>query len=131
MLCSCRSKAKLLAVTTMLLSLVTWLYLSVGDPEHGRPHSQQELESRLRDAEEENWQLRQQLRQRSENWGAGGGPERGNGSHCAQRSLTEKCELIHVAIVCAGHNSSRDVVTLVKSILFHRYRDVVVVTWEG
>uniref|UniRef100_A0A8C9VDA2 LARGE xylosyl- and glucuronyltransferase 2 n=1 Tax=Scleropages formosus TaxID=113540 RepID=A0A8C9VDA2_SCLFO len=28
--------------------------------------------------------------------------------------------LIHVACVCAGHNASRDVVTLVKSILFHR-----------
>uniref|UniRef100_A0A8C3BL48 LARGE xylosyl- and glucuronyltransferase 2 n=1 Tax=Cairina moschata TaxID=8855 RepID=A0A8C3BL48_CAIMO len=30
------------------------------------------------------------------------------------------CCLLHVAIVCAGHNASRDVVTLVKSILFHR-----------
>lgn len=29
-------------------------------------------------------------------------------------------QLLHVAIVCAGHNASRDVVTLVKSILFHR-----------
>ena len=32
----------------------------------------------------------------------------------------EKCEVIHVAIVCAGHNSSRSVVTLIKSLLFHR-----------
>ncbi|GAB6025957.1 LARGE xylosyl- and glucuronyltransferase 1 [Chamberlinius hualienensis] len=31
-----------------------------------------------------------------------------------------KCEIIHVAIVCAGYNSSRSVVTLVKSILFYR-----------
>uniref|UniRef100_A0AAX7U9U1 LARGE xylosyl- and glucuronyltransferase 2 n=1 Tax=Astatotilapia calliptera TaxID=8154 RepID=A0AAX7U9U1_ASTCA len=29
-------------------------------------------------------------------------------------------DLIHVACVCAGHNASRDVVTLVKSVLFHR-----------
>uniref|UniRef100_A0A671UGP7 LARGE xylosyl- and glucuronyltransferase 2 n=1 Tax=Sparus aurata TaxID=8175 RepID=A0A671UGP7_SPAAU len=29
-------------------------------------------------------------------------------------------QLIHVACVCAGHNASRDVVTLVKSVLFHR-----------
>lgn len=29
-----------------------------------------------------------------------------------------KCEVIHVAIVCAGHNATRDVVTLIKSILF-------------
>jgi len=31
-----------------------------------------------------------------------------------------KCETIHVAIVCAGFNASRTVVTLVKSILFYR-----------
>ncbi|XP_007944753.1 LARGE xylosyl- and glucuronyltransferase 2 [Orycteropus afer afer] len=36
------------------------------------------------------------------------------------RSLLPKCELLHVAIVCAGYNSSRDVVTLVKSLLFYR-----------
>uniref|UniRef100_A0A4X2KPW2 LARGE xylosyl- and glucuronyltransferase 2 n=1 Tax=Vombatus ursinus TaxID=29139 RepID=A0A4X2KPW2_VOMUR len=35
-------------------------------------------------------------------------------------SLPPTLQLLHVAIVCAGHNSSRDVVTLVKSILFHR-----------
>nr|XP_012307864.1 LARGE xylosyl- and glucuronyltransferase 2 isoform X2 [Aotus nancymaae] len=29
-------------------------------------------------------------------------------------------QLLHVAIVCAGHNSSRDVITLVKSMLFYR-----------
>ena len=32
----------------------------------------------------------------------------------------EACETIHVAIVCAGSNASRTVVTLVKSILFYR-----------
>ncbi|XP_053545281.1 xylosyl- and glucuronyltransferase LARGE2 [Bombina bombina] len=35
MLCSCRSKAKLLVVTLLLLTTVTWLYLSVGDTEFG------------------------------------------------------------------------------------------------
>ncbi|XP_055989128.1 xylosyl- and glucuronyltransferase LARGE2 isoform X2 [Sorex fumeus] len=34
--------------------------------------------------------------------------------------LPPKCELLHVAMVCAGHSSSRDVVTLVKSMLFYR-----------
>ncbi|XP_028734806.1 LARGE xylosyl- and glucuronyltransferase 2 isoform X7 [Peromyscus leucopus] len=34
--------------------------------------------------------------------------------------LPPKCELLHVAIVCAGHNSSREVITLVKSVLFYR-----------
>uniref|UniRef100_A0ABI7ZEQ7 LARGE xylosyl- and glucuronyltransferase 2 n=1 Tax=Felis catus TaxID=9685 RepID=A0ABI7ZEQ7_FELCA len=36
------------------------------------------------------------------------------------RPLPPKCELLHVAIVCAGHNSSRDLNTLVKSVLFYR-----------
>ncbi|XP_045174255.2 xylosyl- and glucuronyltransferase LARGE2s-like [Mercenaria mercenaria] len=31
-----------------------------------------------------------------------------------------KCEVIHVATVCAGHNATRDVVTLMKSVLFYR-----------
>ncbi|XP_074660287.1 xylosyl- and glucuronyltransferase LARGE1-like isoform X2 [Tubulanus polymorphus] len=31
-----------------------------------------------------------------------------------------KCEVIHIAIVCAGHGAARDVVTLIKSILFYR-----------
>lgn len=37
-----------------------------------------------------------------------------------QLLLPPKCELLHVAIVCAGHNSSREVITLVKSVLFYR-----------
>ncbi|XP_053416367.1 xylosyl- and glucuronyltransferase LARGE2 isoform X2 [Nycticebus coucang] len=44
-----------------------------------------------------------------------------NHSDCApQLQLPPRCELLHVAIVCAGHNSSRDLITLVKSILFYR-----------
>ncbi|KAI2804333.1 hypothetical protein RDWZM_007773 [Blomia tropicalis] len=34
--------------------------------------------------------------------------------------IVPKCEIIQVAIVCAGYNSSRSVVTLIKSILFYR-----------
>lgn len=30
--------------------------------------------------------------------------------------------MLHVAIVCAGYNSSREIVTLMKSVLFYRYR---------
>ncbi|CAO2579821.1 Xylosyl- and glucuronyltransferase LARGE2 [Lemmus lemmus] len=37
-----------------------------------------------------------------------------------QPLLPPKCEMLHVAIVCAGHNSSREVITLVKSVLFYR-----------
>ncbi|XP_021119912.1 LARGE xylosyl- and glucuronyltransferase 2 isoform X2 [Heterocephalus glaber] len=35
-------------------------------------------------------------------------------------SRPPRCQLLHVAIVCAGLNSSREVVTLVKSMLFYR-----------
>ncbi|XP_048215482.1 xylosyl- and glucuronyltransferase LARGE2 isoform X2 [Perognathus longimembris pacificus] len=54
-----------------------------------------------------------------------GEPSAGLGDHnrsaCApQPPLPPKCEVLHVAIVCAGHNSSRDVVTLMKSLLFYR-----------
>ncbi|KAM8971448.1 xylosyl- and glucuronyltransferase LARGE2 isoform 3-T3 [Sarcophilus harrisii] len=71
------------------------------------------LDAHVRAVEEENRQLREALRR------AGRGETRGR-TACPQQPAVHKCELLHVAIVCAGHNSSRDVVTLVKSILFHR-----------
>ncbi|CAI9153498.1 unnamed protein product [Rangifer tarandus platyrhynchus] len=43
-----------------------------------------------------------------------------NRSDCIPPPPLPKCELLQVAIVCAGHDSSRDVVTLVKSLLFYR-----------
>lgn len=49
------------------------------------------------------------------------------GSNCSDSKsesesqiIVPKCEVIEVAIVCAGYNSSRAVVTLIKSILFYR-----------
>ncbi|XP_017384820.1 LARGE xylosyl- and glucuronyltransferase 2 isoform X4 [Cebus imitator] len=49
------------------------------------------------------------------------GPRDRNPSDCGpQPPPPPKCELLHVAIVCAGHNSSRHVITLVKSMLFYR-----------
>ena len=35
-----------------------------------------------------------------------------------------KCEVLQIAMVCAGHNSSRSVVTVVKSLLFYRKHPV-------
>ena len=35
-----------------------------------------------------------------------------------------KCIELDIAIVCAGYNSSRTVVTLVKSILFYRHHPI-------
>ncbi|XP_024082515.1 LARGE xylosyl- and glucuronyltransferase 1-like [Cimex lectularius] len=47
--------------------------------------------------------------------------EKKGGALCSnQEEDVPKCEVIHIAIVCAGYNSSRSVVTLIKSILFYR-----------
>ncbi|XP_048688569.2 xylosyl- and glucuronyltransferase LARGE1 isoform X3 [Caretta caretta] len=100
------------------------------------------LEIRMREVEEENRALRKQLslaqsrspmhrrgnhsKTYSMEEGTGdseslrAGIVAGNSSECGQQPAVEKCETIHVAIVCAGYNASRDVVTLVKSVLFHR-----------
>ncbi|XP_025034676.1 xylosyl- and glucuronyltransferase LARGE1 isoform X3 [Pelodiscus sinensis] len=100
------------------------------------------LEIRMREVEEENRVLRKQLslaQSRSPTHRRGNhsktysmeegtgdseslraGIVAGNSSECGQQPAVEKCETIHVAIVCAGYNASRDVVTLVKSVLFHR-----------
>ena len=40
-----------------------------------------------------------------------------------QRSITS-CETIHLALVVAGYNASRDVVVVIKSILFHRHSPI-------
>ncbi|XP_068596788.1 xylosyl- and glucuronyltransferase LARGE2s [Brachionichthys hirsutus] len=103
----------------------------------------QDLESRFREVKEENRQIRLQLSQsqgtaaQSDNGNHSNqqrraatdkGPEDGekrveeknNHTECLQSPTVQKCELIHVACVCAGHNATRDAVTLVKSILFHR-----------
>uniref|UniRef100_H0ZKB2 LARGE xylosyl- and glucuronyltransferase 2 n=1 Tax=Taeniopygia guttata TaxID=59729 RepID=H0ZKB2_TAEGU len=147
MLRSWRMKLKLLLATVTLAILLSWLYLFVGNLEYGRflllppclgeqpsrDVEREALASRVRRVEEENQQLRLQLGQAqaeasdgSPQWGASAedrdppGGERSNHTACPKQRTVHKCELLHVAIVCAGHNASRDVVTLVKSILFHR-----------
>ncbi|XP_012686144.1 LARGE xylosyl- and glucuronyltransferase 2 [Clupea harengus] len=156
--CPCRGKLKLLVLSLSSVILLTWLYLLVGNLENGRSLllspclvestearllEREDLESRVREVEEENRKIRLQLSQSqglaaqppegnygNQQWVASAdtGPEdventaeeRANHSDCSRSPTVEKCELIHVACVCAGHNASRDVVTLVKSILFHR-----------
>uniref|UniRef100_H2SEV6 LARGE xylosyl- and glucuronyltransferase 2 n=2 Tax=Takifugu rubripes TaxID=31033 RepID=H2SEV6_TAKRU len=153
-----RGRLKLLAASLVAVVLLTWLYLLAGNLENGRslfltpcladtPAAQvlerAVLESRVREVEEENRQIRLQLSQSQDviaqaqdgNYGnqqwvasADTGPEDGdntaeeksNRTECSRSPVVQKCELIHVACVCAGHNASRDVVTLVKSVLFHR-----------
>ena len=55
------------------------------------------------------------------------GRQQENGQRSSKCSETDqsieklnKCEVIHVAIVCAGYNATRSVVTVIKSILFYR-----------
>ncbi|XP_017281863.1 LARGE xylosyl- and glucuronyltransferase 1 isoform X2 [Kryptolebias marmoratus] len=111
----------------------------------GGAGERQALELRVRAVEEENQALRRELSRPPKNKstrfsdGAHRGNQNrtyseegtgdnegqrkavvGNSSDCVQQPVVDKCETIHVAIVCAGYNASRDVVTLVKSVLFHR-----------
>lgn len=140
-------KLKVLLATVTLAVLLCWLYLFVGRLEYGRflllppclseqpsrDVEREALASRVRRVEEENQQLRLQLSQAqaegsdgSPQWGVSAedgdapGADRSNRTACRKQRTVHKCELLHIAIVCAGHNASRDVVTLVKSILFHR-----------
>ncbi|KAM3877255.1 xylosyl- and glucuronyltransferase LARGE2s [Diretmus argenteus] len=154
----CRGRIKLVVASLTAVILLTWLYLLAGNLENGRSLllapcladtpaarvlERAVLESRVREVEEENRQIRLQLSQSqgtaaqppdgnygNQQWGASAdtGPEdventaeeKNNHTECPRSPTVQKCELIHVACVCAGHNASRDVVTLVKSILFHR-----------
>uniref|UniRef100_A0A4W3GLS3 Uncharacterized protein n=1 Tax=Callorhinchus milii TaxID=7868 RepID=A0A4W3GLS3_CALMI len=103
------------------------LGLCVSDKQvHSSNSERESLVAWVREVEEENQQLRLQLsdwpkQSAASSRESGSWPEdEGNHTECVKQPVVEKCELIHVAIVCAGHNASRDVVTLVKSILFHR-----------
>ncbi|KAM5170731.1 xylosyl- and glucuronyltransferase LARGE1 isoform 2-T2 [Mantella aurantiaca] len=111
-------------------------------PRYSSSSQRENLEMRMREVEEENRVLRKQLsllqksgtshrlsnRSKTYSMEEGTGDSEslragivaGNSSECGQQPVVEKCETIHVAIVCAGYNASRDVVTLVKSVLFHR-----------
>nr|XP_061811239.1 xylosyl- and glucuronyltransferase LARGE2s-like [Nerophis lumbriciformis] len=154
----CRRRLKLLVASLTTMVLLTGLYLLSGNLENGwtlflppcladTPVSQfldrAILESRVREVEEENRQIRLQLSQSqstdtqsaernygNQQWGTSAdiGPEdgdntaeeRNNHTDCPRLPTVHKCEVIHVACVCAGHNASREMVTLVKSVLFHR-----------
>lgn len=105
------------------------------------------LADRVRDMEDENKRLKHQLsisqnqlisvmsdQQKTDLLGQddaenedddGGGGEESHKPPCNHKDPgLPKCEVIHVAIVCAGYNSTRTVVTLVKSILFYRRHPV-------
>ncbi|CAI5763691.1 LARGE xylosyl- and glucuronyltransferase 2 isoform X1 [Podarcis lilfordi] len=144
MLCPWRGKLKLLLATVTLVFLISWLYLFMDGcsfllpPCFGEQSSRylnhEALVSQVQKVEEENQLLRLQLSQSQMQDEAVDGTDssqqgapfiedqdgRDNSTGCLKQRMVQKCELLHVAIVCAGYNASRDVVTLVKSILFHR-----------
>ncbi|KAG8125991.1 hypothetical protein E2320_021286 [Naja naja] len=144
MLCPWRVKLKLLLATVTLVFLISWLYLFMDGcslmlpPCFGEQSSQyldrEALASQVRKMEEENQLLKLQLshsQAQEETLGRMDFNQQGlqfikeqegrsNYTGCPKQRTVQKCELLHVAIVCAGYNASRDVVTLVKSILFHR-----------
>lgn len=89
------------------------------------------LASRIRELERQNLQLQKKLCKNKNQYLDLEVPGVQNTTETAGRNKTRlrclnidsdvpKCEVIHVAIVCAGHNSTRDVVTLIKSALFYR-----------
>ncbi|XP_060130581.1 xylosyl- and glucuronyltransferase LARGE2 isoform X2 [Zootoca vivipara] len=144
MLCPWRGKLKLLLATVTLVFLISWLYLFMDGcsfllpPCFGEQSSRylnhEALVSQVQKVEEENQLLRLQLSQSQMQDEAVDGTDssqqgaqfiedqdgRDNRTGCLKQRMVQKCELLHIAIVCAGYNASRDVVTLVKSILFHR-----------
>ncbi|XP_075738255.1 xylosyl- and glucuronyltransferase LARGE2s isoform X2 [Rhipicephalus microplus] len=88
------------------------------------------LADRVREVEQQNQMLRRQLSLSRQQLMQLMQRETRNGSNisllpCPTRGGNElpevpKCEVLQVAIVCAGYNASRSVITLVKSILFYR-----------
>ncbi|CAH1786754.1 unnamed protein product [Owenia fusiformis] len=123
------------------ISVVTMLYLALGAevPQSisadnnvmGFNDREAKLAQRVREVEEQNQRLRRQLSlsqnqlqfvQESAMAANNEAPPNNNNisSDCDTGHEVPKCEVIHIAIVCSGFNSTRDVVTLIKSVVFYR-----------
>ncbi|XP_072033911.1 xylosyl- and glucuronyltransferase LARGE1-like [Amphiura filiformis] len=139
-----RTILSLLVITA--IPVVILLYLSLSRHENlqdknllGFNSREAILADRVREIEQENQMLRRQLsisqnqlQQTYENYqnaridtsNASGENNfldvNRTGSDCSRVPQVPKCETIHISIVCAGVNASREVVTLIKSILFYR-----------
>ncbi|MGH0166779.1 UNVERIFIED_CONTAM: hypothetical protein FKN15_076227 [Acipenser sinensis] len=132
MLGMCRGRRKFLVASLALLSIpaLTWLYLSVGNFQEVKPMPLSPVDPQspmVSAGPRGHHALEIRVRERTYSTEEGTGDNEGqrsgapgNSTDCAQHPPVDKCETIHVAIVCAGYNASRDVVTLVKSVLFHR-----------
>ncbi|OQR66139.1 glycosyltransferase protein LARGE1-like [Tropilaelaps mercedesae] len=79
--------------------------------------AQQHQQEQLRQLEARGQLLRRELH---ECYGQLLNLQRANDSSQSSAARALKCQVIHVSIVCAGHNSTRSLVTLIKSVLFYR-----------
>ncbi|KAK6637777.1 Xylosyl- and glucuronyltransferase large2 [Polyplax serrata] len=106
------------------------LFLSIrleqhGDNMLGFNGREAQLAGRVREMEEQNYLLRHQLSLsqgqlvQAMKQAVINNTTEAPTSKCTREADVPKCEVIHVAIVCAGYNASRSVVTLIKSILFY------------
>ncbi|XP_014666068.1 PREDICTED: glycosyltransferase-like protein LARGE1, partial [Priapulus caudatus] len=109
-----------------LVHLLILFYLSIGEDLLKRRRASIDhatvQQIQIHALEEENRLLRRQLNlgdsQVPLSDSGNGGASVGGG--CVTEAEVPKCEVIDVAIVCAGYNASRSVVTLIKSVLFYR-----------
>lgn len=82
------------------------------------------LQSRIRTLEHEvdhlRMRLKASLRQLTQNQFGNSSADSAQALYSPPKTEVSKCEVIHVVSVCAGYNSTRSFVTLVKSLLFYR-----------
>ena len=64
--------------------------------------------------------LKASFRQLTQNQFGNSSADHASAMYTTQKSSVSKCEVIHMVSVCAGYNSTRSFVTLVKSLLFYR-----------
>ncbi|XP_013415637.1 LARGE xylosyl- and glucuronyltransferase 1-like isoform X2 [Lingula anatina] len=137
-------RAVLFLVVVLLLPVILLIYLTFGSDAIYEGKKQRDLmgftdrearlADRVREVEQQNQMLRRQLsvsQNQLMNYqnslvmdnetGISLINENGRPVRCNNpEPEVPKCEVIHVSIVCAGYNSTRNVITLIKSILFNR-----------
>ena len=128
-----KRKRALLLITVVIIFIAIFIYLSLYDNEMqtglGFSKREAKLAQRVREVEEHNDFLRKQLsisryeidnlRLKVQRKGLNS-TSKHQSVDCAGDFNLPRCMTLHIAIVCAGQNAARDVVTLLKSVLFYR-----------
>lgn len=104
-------------ICTIIFSTIPYKVndLQVFEIRNGRSCADANLLHRIRQLEELNEILMQRLASQSNPI-----KEYSPNRDCQNQYELQKCEVIHIAIVCTKFNSTRDVITMIKSILFYR-----------